>query len=74
MNTDDMSVETEMAEAELRRLGLGGVRVCAHGELARLEVRGPDLAAVVCDPLRAEVVRAVRGAGFDRVAVDLDVL
>src|SRR5271156_2819662 len=60
----------DAAESALRALGLGQLRVRHHGATARLE----------CDPAafeevlryRAEVVGAVRGAGFTFVALDLE--
>lgn len=72
VNDDDMLAETELAEEELRRLGLGHVQVRAYGELACLEAPRDEISAITGEPLRAEVLRAVRGAGFDRVAVHLD--
>lgn len=69
---EDMLAETEMAESELRRLGLGHVRIRPYGELACLDVPRGEIASIAGEPLRAEVLRAVRGAGFDRVAVNID--
>ncbi|WP_258723489.1 ATP-dependent sacrificial sulfur transferase LarE [Cellulomonas sp. NS3] len=69
--TPEKLAQVEAAEAELRRLGLGDLRVRHHGDVARLEVPVRDLAAVVGDPLRDEVWRAVRSAGFRFVALDL---
>lgn len=77
MGTDvdqEMLAEAEMAESELARLGLGHVRVTAYGDLACLDVPRDEIGAISGDPLRAEVLRAVRGAGFDRVAVLIDVV
>ena len=68
----EMLTETEMAEAELRRLGLGHVRVRAADGVACLDLPFEDVAVIVCDPLRSEVLRAVRAAGFARVAVHID--
>ena len=67
-----MLAETELAQEELRRLGLGHVRVRAHGELACLDAPHSEIHTITGDPLRAEVLRAVRGAGFARVAVHID--
>ena len=64
--------QVEAAESELRRLGLEEIRVRHHGELARLEAPRSDLASVASEPLRGEVLRAVRSAGFRAVALDLD--
>ncbi len=60
----------EAAESSLRALGFGQLRVRHHGEAARLEVEPDALAAVVAR--RAEVVAAVRAAGFAFVALDLE--
>jgi uncharacterized protein len=60
----------ESAEAALRRLGLGPLRVRHHGETARIEVEEAALAAVL--ERRGEVVAAVRAAGFAFVALDLE--
>jgi uncharacterized protein len=60
----------DAAESALRALGFGQLRVRHHGDAARLEVEPEALAAVVAR--RAEVVEAVRSAGFTFVAVDLE--
>ncbi|HEX3334641.1 MAG TPA: ATP-dependent sacrificial sulfur transferase LarE [Acidimicrobiales bacterium] len=62
--------QVEAAEAALRALGFGQLRVRHHGDTARLEVE-PALLAVVVER-RREVVDAVRGAGFTFVALDLE--
>ena len=60
----------ETAEAALRPLGLGPLRVRHHGDTARIEVEEAALAAVL--ERRGEVVAAVRAAGFAFVALDLE--
>jgi uncharacterized protein len=60
----------EAAEAALRALGFGQLRVRHHGDAARLEVETALLADVVAR--REEVVQAVRAAGFRFVALDLE--
>ncbi len=60
----------EQAEAALRALGFGQLRVRHHGDAARLEVEPAALADVV--KRRREVVAAVRAAGFAFVALDLE--
>jgi uncharacterized protein len=60
----------EAAEAALRALGFGQLRVRHHGDAARLEVETTALAGVVAR--RDEVVAAVRAAGFRFVALDLE--
>ena len=61
-----------VAEAErgLRRLGFGQLRVRHHGDLARVELAGADLARAL--ERRADVVRVVRAAGYRYVTLDLE--
>jgi pyridinium-3,5-biscarboxylic acid mononucleotide sulfurtransferase len=63
--------QVEAAEAGLRRMGLGDLRVRHHGDIARLEVPEGDLVAVVTSPVREQVRSVVRAAGFRFVALDL---
>ena len=63
--------QIEQAEAALRRLGLGDLRVRHHGEVARIELTAEDLVRSVQEPLRSAVREAVTGAGFRFAAVDL---
>lgn len=60
----------DRAEAALRRLGFGQVRVRHYDETARIEVELDDLAQVL--ESRAAIVAAVRGAGYRYVTVDLE--
>jgi uncharacterized protein len=60
----------ESAEAALRGLGFGQLRVRHHGEAARIEVDDDELYEVLAR--RDEVVDAVRRAGFTFVALDLE--
>ena len=57
------------AEAAVKRLGFASVRVRFHDDAARLEVPPADLERLFAR--RAEVVRAVKDAGFVYVALDL---
>ena len=61
--------QVERAEVGLRALGFRDFRVRHHGDVARLEVAPAEAGRVA--PLRAEVARAVREAGFARVLLDL---
>ena len=63
--------QIEQAEEALRGLGFGDLRVRHHGEVARIELTADDLLRAVTEPLRGQVLRAVRGAGFRFVTVDL---
>ena len=58
-------------EAALRGLGFSDSRVRYHGDIARIELPVQDLARAVTEPVRAELLRAARQAGFRFVAVDL---
>jgi pyridinium-3,5-biscarboxylic acid mononucleotide sulfurtransferase len=62
--------QVERAEAALRRLGFADLRVRHHGEVARVELPAEDLVRAVTD-LRASVHKAVTGAGFRFVTLDL---
>jgi uncharacterized protein len=62
--------QVERAEAALRRLGFGDLRVRHLEGTARLEVPLADLDRVLA--LRAEVVDAVRAAGYRYVTLDLE--
>ena len=62
--------EVEAAEAGLRGLGFGELRVRHYGETARLEVPLDRLADVVAR--RVEVVGAVHAAGYRYVTLDLE--
>jgi uncharacterized protein len=63
--------QVETAEAGLRALGFRDLRVRHHGEVARIELPPDDLVRAAGDPLREQVRRAVLGAGFRFVALDL---
>lgn len=58
------------AESALRGLGWRGFRVRDHGSVARLELDPIDLAMGV--ERRAEITSAVKAAGYDYVALDLE--
>jgi pyridinium-3,5-biscarboxylic acid mononucleotide sulfurtransferase len=60
------------AEGALRELGFtGNLRVRDHGDLARIELDPDEIERACSAPLAHRVARAVRAAGFVRVAVDL---
>lgn len=62
--------QVETAEAALRALGFTDCRVRHHGDVARIELPGAELARAVTD-LREQVRAAVTAAGFRFAAVDL---
>jgi uncharacterized protein len=63
--------QIEAAEAALRELGFGDLRVRHHGPVARIELPVDDLVRAVTDPLRERVRAAVVAAGFRYAAVDV---
>lgn len=62
--------QVDGAEAALRRLGFGQLRVRHYGDVARVELEAPDLPEAV--RRRAEVVEAVKSAGYRYVTLDLE--
>jgi uncharacterized protein len=58
------------SEMALRALGLREFRVRFHGQIARIEVGEAELAQLV--RVRADAVRALKEAGFQYVALDLE--
>jgi pyridinium-3,5-biscarboxylic acid mononucleotide sulfurtransferase len=62
--------QVDRAEAGLRRLGFGELRVRHYGDTARLEVPVRDLPAVL--ERRDEVVAAVKRTGYRYVTLDLE--
>jgi uncharacterized protein len=69
--TPEKLAQIDRAEEALRDLGLGDLRVRHHGDIARLELAAGDLVSIATEPLRSEVLRAVRAAGFRYVTLDL---
>jgi uncharacterized protein len=62
--------QIEAAEAAIKALGFTQVRVRHHGDVARIEVDGPEIGRLIAQ--RDEVVAAVRDAGYKFVAADLE--
>jgi uncharacterized protein len=60
----------ERAEAALRPLGFGQLRVRHHGETARIEVDGDDIASAVTR--RHAIVAALRPLGYRYITLDLE--
>jgi uncharacterized protein len=60
----------ERAEAAVQALGFRQVRVRDHGTVARIEVDGGDIDRLAAE--RQAVVAAVRAAGYEFVAADLE--
>jgi len=62
--------QIEAAEAAIKALGFGQVRVRHHGDVARIEVDGDEIERVVAR--REDVAAAVREAGYKFVSLDLE--
>jgi uncharacterized protein len=58
------------AEAALKALGFRQVRVRHHGDVARIEVEPDEMERLLA--LRGPVIAAVRAAGYEFVALDLE--
>lgn len=63
--------QVEAAERVLREAGIEDSRVRHHGDIARIEVAPADLARLVSDGVREQVLVGVRGAGFAWATLDL---
>lgn len=61
--------QIEQGEEAIHALGIDEVRVRHHGDIARIEVRPEDLAAVLA--ARKDLVGELRRAGFRHVTLDL---
>jgi uncharacterized protein len=63
-----------VAEGEryLRTLGFGEVRVRHHGDVARIELSGADIARAAEESVRRAIVRHLRELGYVYVALDLE--
>jgi uncharacterized protein len=63
-----------VAEGErfLRGLGFSTTRVRHHGDLARIEVSGPNIARAAEESVRHAIVKRLRELGYAYVTLDLD--
>lgn len=68
--TDAALMRVAQAEDALRAMGLRQFRVRSHGDIARVEISGPEMD--VAWSMRARISEAMRGAGFAYAAQDLD--
>lgn len=70
--TPEALVKIDRSETALYELGFRVVRVRHHDNLARIEI-GPEEIERLQDPvLRERIVRAIKGAGYSYVALDLE--
>lgn len=68
--TPERLAQVERAEAAIRAMGFRDLRVRHHGDIGRVEVGEDELPSAFAR--RAELVRAVRDAGFRIAALDLE--
>jgi pyridinium-3,5-biscarboxylic acid mononucleotide sulfurtransferase len=68
--TPERLSQVERAEAAVRSLGLRDFRVRHHGDIGRIEVSDTELEAAF--GRRADLVRAVKAAGFKLAVLDLE--
>jgi len=61
-----------LAERALKDLGFRQVRVRDHGDIARIEVDGDDVARLAQVEVRGRVIAALKDLGFRFVTVDLE--
>jgi uncharacterized protein len=63
--------QIERAEDFLRDLGFSNVRVRHHTSLARIEVDADDLARLLEEPLRSNLIKHFKQLGYTYVTLDL---
>ncbi len=62
----------EMAENTLRDLGFSGLRVRAHGDMARIELPPEQIPAAMEPATREQIVQGLKRSGFRYVSLDLE--
>jgi uncharacterized protein len=70
--TGELLARVEAAEEVLREAGFDGLRVRAHGDLARIELPPDDIPRLARAELRGAIVAGLKAAGFRYVALDLE--
>jgi pyridinium-3,5-biscarboxylic acid mononucleotide sulfurtransferase len=69
--TPERLSQVDRCESVLRQKGFRNYRVRYHGETARIEVAAEEIPSFIDPPLREEIVREFKAAGFTYVALDL---
>ncbi|MEX1015133.1 MAG: ATP-dependent sacrificial sulfur transferase LarE [Phycisphaeraceae bacterium] len=70
--TPERLAAVEQAEAALHALGFAGFRVRHHEQVARLELPWDQVARLMDDVMREQVIAAIKAAGFQFAALDLE--
>src|SRR5256714_5760287 len=63
--------QIEKAEEFLREQGFTNLRVRHHSKLARIEVDAHDLARLLMEPLRTDVIKYFKFLGYNYITLDL---
>ena len=69
--TEEKLAAIERAEQALRQFGFRVLRVRHHGDIARIELGRDEMVRAVEPAMAERIDRAVRGAGFKFVTIDL---
>lgn len=69
--TQELLIKIEKSEEALLNLGFRGIRVRAHGDLARIEIATDELMKLFDLRVFSAIDEAVKQAGFKHVTVDL---
>lgn len=70
--TSDALENIESAEALLRGLGVGELRIRSHGEIARIEVTAADMGLFLDPEIGPRVVADLKKRGYKYVTLDLE--
>ena len=70
--TEEGLRQVAAAESVLRRHGLRTVRVRHHGSTARIEVGSEEIAALLEDDIRANIVTRLKKLGYVYITLDLE--
>lgn len=62
----------EQAEVVLKELGFGNLRVRKHGETARIELTGEDIAKAVRAEVKEAIIQRFRKIGFLYITLDME--
>ncbi len=69
--TEDVVQKIAAGELYLRSLGIRTLRLRHHGDIARIEIEEKDMARVLDDETRKEIVRRLKTIGYLYVTLDL---
>lgn len=69
--TEDVVAKIAAGELYLRSLGIRTLRLRHHGDIARIEIEENDMARVLNDETRREIVKRLKTIGYLYVTLDL---